>query len=918
MRILLFVAALIMAFTGNVQSQAFPNPASLSTGQGAPGTFDPIWTTSGWFSTNPPNPIVLTYTSALINNNCAPGSWVNPATLPPPVNNGNWITGTTTPCAGNTNDGYMYFRLTLNLPADCNGNSVATTGNYVLYLSGYADNTITDIYVNGTSTGISGGSYTSPLSITLTGPWVAGVNYVDVLVYNFPNGGSSNPYGLLLVANSVASSVADGDGDGIPDITDQCPCMQGNLANGCPPVVISGDTVLCAGESTTLTASGITGTYLWNTGAVTASITVNLAVTTRYSVAITASNGYTDSAAVNVTVNSLPVVGINPASIGICARNSATLNATGAANYTWSDGSTTSAITVSPVATTNYSITGTDANSCSATATDTVTVYSLPVTSISPAPVTICNGASVTYTATGGTSYVWSNAAGTAAIIVSPVITTSYTVTVTDANTCTASASTSVTVNQLPVAAISPAVVAICNGQSTLLTATGGPAYVWSNTANTASVTVSPAVTTTYSVTITDANTCTATAGADVTVNPVPVAAINPTAVTICNGDNTTLTANGAPGYSWSNAANTAAITVSPTTSTTYTVTVTDSNTCTGSASATVTVVPTMVLSSVNTDISCNGAGDGAINLIVSSGQPPYAFLWSNSSVSEDLLNIAPGNYVVTVTDNAACSSTASVVITEPSALALTSSFTNPSCETNGADGSITLNINGGTLPYQYSWSGGVGSASLLNIAPGNYRVTVSDANSCTVVAAFSLAYVYDFSVQATPPVTIKLGESTTIGYTLAGNAGNYNAFWSPSATLSCIDCVSPTATPNVTTLYQIEVKNDAGCVVIDRVAVTVIPDYSVFVPNAFTPDNDGNNDFFKMFGITKSIVFLEIQVFNRIGEKVFESKDHDFAWDGTYKGVLLNPSVFTWQMKLTFIDGHREELRKGSVTLLR
>jgi hypothetical protein len=72
------------------------------------------------------------------------------------------------------------------------------------------------------------------------------------------------------------------------------------------------------------------------------------------------------------------------------------------------------------------------------------------------------------------------------------------------------------------------------------------------------------------------------------------------------------------------------------------------------------------------------------------------------------------------------------------------------------------------------------------------------------------------------------------------------------------------------------------------------------------------------MYGNTNAIDFLEIQIFNRLGEKVFESQNHDFSWDGSYKGVLLSAAVFTWQMKLTFIDGHREELRKGSVTLLR
>jgi gliding motility-associated-like protein len=917
MRIFLLVTAFVSVLAFNLKAQVFPNPATLSTGQGPAGSLDPIWTVSPWYATNPPNPLGLTYGAALINNNCAPGAWVDPAALPPPVNNGNWITGNGGSCGNNSNDGYIYFRLALDLPADCNGNSVATSGNYVLYFNGYADNTITDVFVNGTSTGISGGSYNAPLSITLTGPWVAGMNYVDVQVYNFPNGGSSNPYGLLLVANSVASSNNDGDGDGIVDINDQCPCQAGTLANGCAPVVISGDTVLCAGETTTLTATGL-GTFLWSTGATTAAITITPGVTTRYSVTATASNGYVDSAAAFVTVNTLPVVSINPASVSICAGSSTTLTASGAVNYVWSNAASTTAITDTPAGTSSYTVTGTDANLCSATATSTVTVNPLPVAAITPAPVTVCAGNSVTYTASGGTGYAWSTTDNTAAITVTPLSTTNYSVTVTDANTCTATATTSVTVNQLPVAAINPASVSICNGASTTLTASGGTSYTWSNAANTAAITVNPTVFTTYAVTVTDANTCTATASADVTVNALPVASITPASDSICEGESTTLTAAGATTYAWSNSSNTASITVSPSASASYSVTVTDGNNCTASASASVTVVPAMVTSVTKTDIDCNGANNGAINLTVSSGQLPYAYLWSNADVYEDLQNLPPGVYSVVVTDNAGCSTTTSATIAEPAALVLASSFINPTCETITNDGSITLTTSGGTVPYQFIWSNGAGSADLLNLAPGNYEVTVTDANNCTTGAVFALNYIYDFAIQVTPPVTIKLGENTIIGYTLTGNAGNYTAVWSPFSTLSCSDCVLPVASPNATTTYNIEVKNDAGCSVNDKVTVTVVPDYSVFVPNAFTPNNDGNNDVFKLFGITRSIVFLQIQIFNRIGEKVFESQDHDFAWDGTYQGVLQTPSVFTWQLKLTFIDGHREELRKGTLTLLK
>jgi gliding motility-associated-like protein len=299
MKKLLFLLFLI--FTINGYSQLFPNPATLSTGQGVIGTFDPIWLVSPWYTSSPPNPIGLTYTPALINNNCAPGSWVDPASLPAPVNNGNWITGNEANCANNTADGYRYFRLTLDLPPDCNGNSVVVNGNYILYLSGYVDNGITDVFVNGTSLGISGGNFSAgtQLNMTLPGPWVPGINYVDIQIYNIPIA-SGNPYGLLLVANSAASANADSDGDGISDINDLCPCEAGFASNGCPPP-ITPDIQICLGESTTIEVA-TAGTFLWSNGETTGTIFVSPVATTTYTCSITYPNNTQDNLSSTVTV----------------------------------------------------------------------------------------------------------------------------------------------------------------------------------------------------------------------------------------------------------------------------------------------------------------------------------------------------------------------------------------------------------------------------------------------------------------------------------------------------------------------------------------------------------------------------------------------------------------------------------------
>ena len=1067
MRLFLFtlIFTLLIAFTERVHAQGFPNPVLLSTGQGTQGTLDPIWTVSGWYASNPPNPMSATYTPALISNNCAPGAWVNPGSLPPPVNNGNWITNPSYPCSSNRSAGYIYFRLTFTLPQACDGRSITSIGSYSLSLSGYVDNSISNVYVNGTSTGFSGGGYSpgSQLNFTLTGPWVSGTNYVDIQVFNTPNGGSQNPYGLLLVADAAAVDTADSDHDGVPDVSDSCPCVFGSRSNGCP-YPISGDTIICIGNPTVLTATEAGDAFRWSTGSTADSIVVNPTSTTRYTLYVSNSNGFLDTGAVYVVVNPLPIVTVSPLDTSVCPGDSATLTASGGVSYVWSTAAATPAITVSPAAvgSTRYTVTATDANSCRDTASGIITIYAPPIPVINPLTPQVCLNQSTVLTASGGVSYLWSNSANTAATTVSPLInspysvtvtdihsctasttvtvtvnplpnpgitltraqicfgnsdtliangglsylwsttanidsivvsprnTTSYSVTATDINHCTASATNTVIVNPLPIPVINPAVAQVCIGSSTQLTASGGVGYVWNNSATTAAITVSTIADATYSVTVTDANSCSATASKLVTVNPLPTPSVNPDTVQICIGASTTLTASGGVRYIWSNNANTASITVSPTSSTTYSVTVTDANTCSATTSGTVevnplptpvidpptaqiclgysqtltasggvsyawntsartaavtvsptatstysvmvtdtngcsnstsrivTVIPYMILTIDSTNVTCNGAANGTMTLSVSSGLSPYNYLWNNYSTSADITGLTPGQYSVTVTDNAGCTATASASISQPLPLVLTSTYANPACETF-INGRISINVAGGTQPYQYNWSNSAQGPTLTDLGPGNYSVLVTDANSCTVGSPFSLRYVYDFSVRATTPSdSVDLGDTTTISYHVSGHYGSgFTGLWSPDYALSCTTCVTAIAAPNVSTLYQITLANDTGCITSDSLMIYVIPDYSIYVPNAFTPNGDGTNDYFRIYGKLTSLAYLEIQIFDRWGELVFRSNDLGFIWDGTFKGIMEAPGLFLWQLNLSFINGH-SEFKKGSLSLIR
>ncbi|NDB35715.1 MAG: hypothetical protein EB023_10360, partial [Flavobacteriia bacterium] len=612
----------------------------------------------------------------------------------------------------------------------CNGfnngsGSVAPTGGTAPY--GYVWNTGG---INDTITNLAPGSYNvtvtdangciTSANTTITEPAIltATASSTNVTCNGINNGtasvsqtGGTAPYTYLWSNGGMASTISNlAPGSYTVTVTDANGCATQSSVNITQPnalVVNSAITlpILCNGGigQINVTASGgvlpYTGTGLNSVNAGT------------YTYTVVDGNGCNDSTTITITEPSLltvSVIGINPLCNG-SSNGSATANVNGGTApyiYNWTNGSTLNI--ASGLSAGNYSVTVTDANGCQVSGSVQLTQpNALTASSVVSSPI-LCFGGSgqVTVSANGGTlPYT-----GTGANI---ALAGNNTFTVTDANGCTASTTINVPQPTQIVAssAIASAIPCFGGTGNIIVTAVGGtPNYSGTGTYN---VPVG-----TYTYTVTDANGCSNAT----TISITQPTALTPTATITspipCFGGNASISVTaigGTPGYNGTgNFTATAGV---------QNYTVTDANGC--SAVATINIPqPALLTSSIaSQNVTCNGLNNGSATVNASGGTSPYNYLWSNGAITSTVINLSPGAYSVTVTDNNGCQSISNVIITQPTILTSTLTQTsNVLCF--GGTANVFVAASGGTAPYA-----GIGTFSVV---AGNSFFTVSDANGCT------------------------------------------------------------------------------------------------------------------------------------------------------------------------------------------
>ena len=869
------------------------------------------------------------------------------------------------------------------------------------------------------------------LNVTVVAPFQSSIQSVQPSGCTPQNNGSAStsivtgtgPFTYLWNTGATISAITNlGPGTYTCTITDPSGCSKQDTValqypsflNANPAIIQNSSCASSANGSITVNAIGGISPYTYNwsngaTGAVNSSL-----IGGNYTVTITDQNGCTFTQLNTVVqpsaLNVLPNL-VNNNCFGASA-GSISLNVSGATppyTYAWTPNVSSSNIG-SGLINGNYTITVSDSNGCTSIANSTVTSPTAIVFNASITNATCQeSNATINVTPTGGTpayTYNWSN--GVTSSINQNVLAGIYTLTITDNFGCAKDTTINISSTSIPQVTISGS-DSICAGSNVVLTTniTSGTApfnYTWNPlSTNSSSATFTPAQSQNFQVIVVDINGCSDTTDFDVSVIALPV--INATVDDVkCYGGsdgiiNLNLIGGVAPfNYLWTPNVSSSAIAQNLIQGN-YQVTITDYLGCTATDSYVINQPDSLQFNLIVQGSTCN-LPNGAIQAIVVGGVQSYTYLWSTGSTDEDILNLVPGSYSLTVTDANGCVKNSSFTINAAPVPVATISGTDSICI--GDNTNLNATVLNQVLPISYQWSNGLPSLQSVDVSPvatQNYSLVVVDGNGCSDTTAFIV------NVQSLPVISFNQSDTTGCGdldYTFnalvipsdvsyfwdfgdgrsstsISPTNNYSAAgtYTPSVTVtSTLGCESSLSMPDLITVHpmpqvdfnvtpsilfddysQADLTNlsvgaanyiwnfgdgsdtshlenpihfypdsgryiitligesDKGCIdSISKVLLHVINSYA-FVPNCFTPNNDGKNDVLKFF--TVNISDFNFQLLDRWGSVLFETNNPEAEWDGTYQGNYVQEGVFVYKMVYKSLQRKRIETF-GSITLLR
>jgi large repetitive protein len=446
-----------------------------------------------------------------------------------------------------------------------------------------------------------------------------------------------------------------------------------------------------------------------------------------------------------------------------------------------------------------------------------------------------------------------------------------------------------------------------------------------------------------YAVTVTSIDGCRAADTIKVDIAASRIAAtfvtLKPTCFGTCNGEiNATVNGGfGAPyAYKWAENTATTAV-LKGLCAKDYSSTITDAKGCTATNVITLSQ-PSKVLVSAKIDSNFNGFAlrcaddkNGSVTALAKGGVGKFSYKWLTNPVQDSATarNLAAGYYRVSATDANGCQDTISVTLTQPKALTADFQVQNIRCfgEKNG---SVTLRqVSGGARPYSVYFDDKTAtgmSETFLNLTGGAYTLEVNDANKCQTRYDLKIVEPAKLQPVTTADTMIHFGDNVSLFAGLAAPSVISSIKWSAnrdSLDLKCTTCPQISAAPRLTTLFRVTMVDSFGCTVKREIIVHVDKNRKIFAPTAFSPNNDGENDNFNLFGGSGTRRILTFKVFNRWGTMLYQRSNMlpvdapNNGWDGTFQGREASNDTYVWLAEIEFEDGEKE-IFKGDVALMR
>ena len=314
---------------------------------------------------------------------------------------------------------------------------------------------------------------------------------------------------------------------------------------------------------------------------------------------------------------------------------------------------------------------------------------------------------------------------------------------------------------------------------------------------------------------------------------------------------------------------------------------------------------------------------DGTLTAAAFNGTQPYDYLWSNGLTDQMITGLSAQTYTVTVTDANECVLIQEFTLTSPPPILASIQFDDPNCD--GEDtGEITIeSVTGGTPEYMFSLTDTAffDQMTFTQLEEGEYQVFIQDANGCVQIVDGSLTAADIPEIYLLSDTIICLGEEVQLQPELLVDFLS-TLTWTNTSTLSCEDCLEPIASPVNEETYTLTVMSIDSCFDAASIIVKIDKKRRVFVPNIFTPNDDGLNDLFYPFGGIEVEKILTFSVYDRWGNHLYEvndfaANDSSFGWNGTFNGEKVQAGVFAWIANVLFLDGE-EMIYSGSVTVTR